>query len=67
MKKLPTPLLIMFAIGLLAAAGWQATAGAPRQQRPTAEDHPEDSYPKLLEPLLNTEGKYTIGEKIAAD
>jgi K(+)-stimulated pyrophosphate-energized sodium pump len=67
MKKLPTPVLIVFAIGLLAAAGWQAAANnAPAPQTAaTAEDHPEGNPPKLLEPLLNTEGKYTLPEQIA--
>ncbi len=58
MKKIPTPLLIIFAVGLLAAAGFQATSS------PTASS-PATSVPhiQLLAPLLSPD--FSPMEKIA--
>jgi K(+)-stimulated pyrophosphate-energized sodium pump len=67
MKKLPTPVLIILAIGLLAASGWQAVnnAAAPTTPAANAELQSEGKPPLLLEPLRNIGGKYSLWEQIA--
>jgi len=64
MKKLPTPLLIIFAIGFLAAAGWQAANSSTPALAPAASADAQGTPPKLFEPLLNRD-KYSPGERIA--
>ncbi len=62
MKKLPTPILAMIAIGLLGAAGWVAEGGGATPAEVTGGPPPRATF-ELFQPLLSSD--YATGEKIA--
>ncbi len=71
MKKLPNSVLAIIAVGLLAAAGWNAAeppGGDPdKPAAPTAVtgDLPAGRVFEPFEPLLDHSGKYDTWEKVA--